>query len=157
MEFKPPILDRAQEIGWIKKRRLEKKLNWPPLEEGKEIRYGIVDKKLHEFLSYCIAGLLSSSESLMRYIWRYKRKPTENETQWHDYIYGKRYTTSYFLRVNQDRSQLEKMIGKTSMERKNAKAAADADYKACIVAGDFQSLKYKSACEIQSHFAGIEP
>jgi hypothetical protein len=93
---------------------------------------------------------------VMRHIWRYKRNPKLEEKEWYSYIYGKAYSTNYFIEVNEERSRLEKKIGKTTRQRKRAKAAADADYKTCLEAGDFQSPKYNSACEIQEHFAGID-
>jgi hypothetical protein len=93
---------------------------------------------------------------VMRYIWRYKRKPTLEEIEWYSCIHGKDRTSSYFMRVNEERNRLERIIRKTSKERKLAKDAADADYKRCCEAGDFQSPTYMSACEIRNHFAGIE-
>lgn len=154
-EFEPPILSPVEQIEWIKKDRLKKKLEWPPVGEGKEIRYGIADKRLHEFLSYCI-GMFGSTERIMEHIWSYERNPMTEETDWYRYIFGADYSKSYFLRVNEERSRLERIIGKTTKERKRVKAIADADYRACHEAGDFQSRKYKSACEIQMHFVGIE-
>jgi hypothetical protein len=155
MEFEPPILSSAEQIDWIKKYRLEKNLKWPPVEEGEETRYGIADKKLRDFMQLSI-GLFGYTEMVMRYTWRYKRNPTLEEKEWFSYIYGKARSNSYFIEVIEERSRLEKKIGKTTSQRKRAKAAADADYTACVEAGDFQSPKYGSVCEIQNHFAGIE-
>jgi hypothetical protein len=53
-------------------------------------------------------------------------------------------------------SAAERVIGRTARERKRAKAVADTDYKTYCEAGDFQSPKYKYACEIRKHFSGIE-
>lgn len=155
MEFKPPILGPAEQIEWIKKVRHERKLKLPPAEEGEEKRYGIVDKRLYEFMSYCV-GMFGSTETIMDHVWSYERNQTKEEVEWYRYIYGEDYAKRYFIRVNEERRRLERIIGKTARERKRAKAAADADYKACFEAGDFQSPKYNSACEIQRHFVGIE-
>jgi hypothetical protein len=155
MEFNPPILDHAEQIEWIKKYRFQKNLKWPPAEEGEEKRYGIADKKLQEFMQLSI-GLLGYTEMIMRHIWRYERKPVVEEIEWYSYIYGKARSTSYFIEFNEERSRVQRIIGKTDTERKRAKSVADANYKACCEAGDFQSPKYKSVCEIQNHFAGIE-
>jgi hypothetical protein len=155
MEFKPPILGPAEQIEWIKKVRHERKLKLPPSKEGEEKRYGIVDKKLRDFMQRTIA-LLGDTEMAMRHIWRYKRKPRPEEIEWYRYIYGEHRTNSYFTRINEERTRLERIIGKTDRERKRAKAAAETDYKTCHEAGDFQSPKYNTACKIQMHLVDIE-
>jgi hypothetical protein len=105
MAYEPPIIRPVNEIEWIKMEHLqEKNLPWPI--EG-ETRYGIVDKKLHECLQSCIT-LLGATEILMGYIWKYKRKPTRQEVEWHKFIYGKNHTNDFFLKTNQRRSQLKK-------------------------------------------------
>jgi hypothetical protein len=155
MEFEPPILGPAEEIEWIKKVRHERKLKLPPSEEGEEKRYGIIDKKLHEFLSYCV-GMLGSTEIIMDHVWRYERSQIAEEIEWYRYIYGEDYTKRYFTRINEKRIQMDRTIGKTIGERKRTKAAAEVKFKTCHEAGDFQSPKYKHANEILKHFAGIE-
>jgi hypothetical protein len=100
--------------------------------------------------------MLGSTEIIMDYVWRYERKQMPEEMEWHRYIYGEDYGNRYFTRVNEKRSRLQGIIGKTEKERKRAKAVADTDYKTCREAGDNQSPKYKRACEILEHFAGTE-
>jgi hypothetical protein len=155
MEFKPPMLGPAEQIEWIKKVRHERKLKLPPSEEGEEKRYGIVDKRLHEFMSYCV-GMFGFTETIMDHIWSYKRKPRDEEIEWYRYIYGEDDAKRYFTRINEERTHLERIIGKTDRERKRARAAAEADYKTCHEDGDFQSPKYNTAYKIQMHFVGIE-
>jgi hypothetical protein len=135
--------------------RLEKNLKWPPTEEGEEKRYGIVDKTLHELLSYCI-GMFGFSEDIINHIWSYERDQNSEEIEWYRYIYGEYYAKRYFIRINEERNRLEGIIGKTSKERERAKSTAYADYKTYSEAGNFQSPKYKHANEILKHFAGIE-
>jgi hypothetical protein len=52
--------------------------------------------------------LSCATEILMGYIWKYKRKPTRQEVEWHKFIYGKNHTNDFFLKTNQRRSQLKK-------------------------------------------------
>jgi hypothetical protein len=151
-EFEPPILGPAEEIEWIKMKRYERNLKLPPFEEN---RYGIVDKKLHEFMSYCVA-MLSATATTMDYVWRYERGQETEERKWYEYIHGKVQAKHYFTRINEKRIQMERIIGKTTGERKKTKTAAEVDLKICREVGDFQSPKYKHAEEVLMYFVCIK-
>jgi DNA-binding HxlR family transcriptional regulator len=103
-EHEPPIIMPINDIGWIKREQLEKKLPWPI--EG-ETRYGIADKLLHEWLNYCII-LLGHTEMLLEHIWRYKRNPRREEISWYEFIYGKTRAKRFFLGADLERSELRK-------------------------------------------------
>ena len=147
-EYEPPLIKPIGEIEWIKREQIQKGLPWPV--EG-ETRYGIVDRQLHDFLLDCI-GLLDETQILMEHIWKYKRRPKSEEVEWHQLLYEKRYTSSFFTKINQKRS----MLKNATKQRKEAETAPKADYKAAVETDNFRSTKYKSACDILDYIAGGE-
>ncbi|HET7391476.1 MAG TPA: hypothetical protein VFJ51_11675 [Nitrososphaeraceae archaeon] len=81
----------------------------------------------------------------MRYIWKYERKPKPEEIAWYEDIYGKQYTKSYFVDVNQKRNWLKKKVGTKANQTKKVQANAEAICKNAVEAGDTESAEYKTA------------
>jgi hypothetical protein len=103
-EYDPPIIKPIIDIEWIKREQLEIGLPWPI--EG-ERRYGIEDKRLHQWLQDWII-LFGFTESILQYKWTYQKKPSNEEVQWHKFIYGKKYSNSFFSKTSQERSEMKK-------------------------------------------------
>jgi hypothetical protein len=154
MQFNPPIIRPINEVEWLKKEWFQRELSWSVGQEQEQNnthdnddatkRYGIADKWLKEIIHDCVA-LLSDTQMLMRYIWKYERKPKPEEIAWYEDIYGKQYTKSYFVDVNQKRDWLKKKLGTKADQTKKVQADAEAICKNAVEAGDTESAEYKTA------------
>jgi len=148
IQFNSHIIRPINEIEWLKKEWLQRGLPWPVEQEQNDDyddatkRYGIADKWLKEIIHDCVA-LLSDTE--MRYIWKYERKPKPEEIAWYEDIYGKQYIKSYFVDVNQKRNWLKKKVGTKADQTKKVQADAEAICKNAVEAGDTESAEYKTA------------
>jgi len=159
IQFNSHIIRPINEIEWLKKEWLQRGLPWPVEQEQNDDyddatkRYGIADKWLKEIIHDCVA-LLSDTE--MRYIWKYERKPKPEEIAWYEDIYGKQYIKSYFVDVNQKRNWLKKIVGTKADQTKKVQADAEATCKNAVETGNIESAEYKAARMILDFIGGRE-
>jgi hypothetical protein len=85
---------------------------------GREIRYGIANQSLADYIADCWV-LFSLVQWRMEETWKYIRKPEKDEVEWYVFFYGKRKARSFFIEAEETRrdSKSDSKIRESFKER----------------------------------------